>query len=236
MELFYNFINFYKKLHLKFLKYRFRKYLKTSHSGGGVKNIVGKDFSVRFDSVFEQRKKEIEKKVENIVKKAKNNPYRLIAYIEKQGTNVYRINNADKILAPINETEGFITPKKGIKALYLNLVLFKKLSLKFDECFILRNLSLDPYCTIHQFYCWYAFKSGFAGYEYEAQENLKKVLYSNNRKEKLNSLSLSEIIASKEAIKREIEALDFVINLSKNTEGSKKAFEKLILKTANVNI
>ena len=236
MEFFISIINFYKKINLKFLKFKYKKFLKTSHSSGGVKNIIGKDFSVRFDCVFEDRKKRIEKNIENLVRKAKNNPYRLIAYIEKHGTPVYRINNANKILAVINETEGFITPKKGIKAVYLNIIINRKVSVRFTECFVLRNMQLNPYYTIHQFYSWYAFKSGFAGYEYEAQENLKKVIYSKNRQEKINALGISDILSVKEAVRRDIEALDFVIKLSQNTEGAKKAFEKMMLKTSAVNI
>ena len=236
MESFIQFINFYKKIHLKFLKLKYRKYLKTSHDSGGVKNIVGNDFSLRFGCVFEDRKKEVEKKVENLVKKAKNNPYRLIAYIEKHGTPVYKIADANKILEIINETEGFITPKKGLKAIYLNAVINKKLSTKFGECFIMRNLTLDPYYTIHQFYSWYAYKSGFAGYEFEAQEKFKKIFYSKNQKAKINNLSIADILEIKEAINRDKEALDFVINLAKNTEGAKNAFTKMMLKTSAVNV
>ena len=236
MGIFTQFKNFYKKLHLKFLKLKYRKYLKTSHNSSGVKNIVGNDFSIRFDCAFEDKKKEVEKKVETLVKKAKNNPYRLIAYIEKHGTPVYKIKNADKILSVINETEGFITPKRGLKAIYLNAVINKKLSTRFEECFIMRNLSLDPYYTIHQFYSWYAFKSGFAGYEFEAQEKLKKLFCSKNRCETINNFGISDILEVKEAINRDKEALDFVIRLATNTDGAKNAFNKMIMKTSAVNV
>ena len=236
MEFFLNFINIFKKLNLKFTKYKYRKYLKTSNTSCGVKNIEGKDFSVRFDCALEERKKEIQKKVEHIVKKAKNNPYRLIAYIEKHGTPIYKIKCADKILALINETEGFITPKRGLVALYLNFIVNKKISLEFAECFIMRNLALDPYYTIHQFYNWYSYKSGLAGYEIEAQKKLKSLLTSKNRNQTINSFGISDILAVKEAIHRDIEALDFVINLAKNTDGAKKAFGKMIAKEVPVNI
>ena len=236
MEIFIRFINFYKKLNLKFLKYKYRKYLKTSHNSGGVKNIIGNDFSLRFDCVFNDRKKEVEKKVEHLVKKAKNNPYRLIAYIKKHGTPVYKIDEANKILGIINETEGFITPKKGLKAAYLNFIINKKLSFEFGECFIMRDLPLDPYYTIHQFYSWYAFKSGFAGYEYEAQEKFKKIFYAKNQSEKINSLGISDILEVKEAINRDKEALDFVIKLATNTDGARNAFNKIMQRTSAVNV
>ena len=157
-------------------------------------------------------------------------------YIEKHGTKIYKIGAADKILALINETEGFITPKKGLKALYLNFVLNNKISLSFKESFIMRNLPLDPYYTIHQFYVWYCFKSGFAGYEYETQEKFNRIINAKNKKEKINKLSISDILAVKEAIHRDVEAIDFVIKTAKNNDGAKAAFQKLVNKTASVNI
>ena len=236
MEFFIKFIELYKKINLKFKLFKYRKYINSTQNSNGVKNIIGKDYSVRFDSVFEERKKEIQKEIENIVKSVKNNPYKLIEYIEEHGTKVYKIKNANKILAVIDETEGFITPKKGIKALYLNFIINKTFSAAFNECFIMRDLAVDPYYTIHQFYNWYAFKSGFAGYEYEAQEKFKKVIYSKNRKEDIDTLSIADILAVKEAIHRDVEAINFVINLAKNTDGTKQAFQKIIKKTSSVNI
>ena len=89
-------------------------------------------------------------------------------------------------------------------------------------------MALDPYCAILQFYNWYAFKSGFAGYEYEAQEKFKAVTTSKNRREKMDTLSISDILAVKEALRRDVEALEFVINISKNTDGAKNAFLKMV--------
>ena len=236
MEFFVSFIDLIKKIQLKYLKFKYRKYLQKSSSSNGLKNIIGKDYTVRFSSAFDTRKEEVVAKVENIVKKAKNNPYKLISYVEKHGTKIHKINNADKILAPINETEGFITPKKGFKALYLNALLNRKLSLQFKECFVMRNLTLDPYYTIHQFYTWYAYKSGFAGYEYEAQEKFNKIVNSKNKSESINELSIADILAVKEALNRDVEALDFVIKLAKNTDGAKSAFLKMLEKKSSVHV
>ncbi len=236
MEFFEKILNIFKELNLKYSKFKYRKYLNNTNRSRNVKSIVGENYSVRFSCVFEDRKKEVEKKVENIVNKFKRNPYKLINYVEKHGTKIYRISSADKILALINETEGFITPKKGLKALYLNFILNKKISFSFKECFVMRNLPLDPYYTIHQFYTWYGFKSGFAGYEYKAQEKFNQVMNAKNKKEKINNLSISDILAVKEAIHRDVEAIDFVIKIAKNNDGAKAAFEKLMSKTASVNI
>lgn len=236
MKIFDKIINIYRKINLIFLKFKYRKYLITSHKTRGVTNIVGHDFSMRFDSAFKNKKNELDKKVELLIKKAKNNPYKLLKYIENHSTKVYKIKNADKILSVINETEGFITPKKGFKAIYLNLIICKKLSTFFEECFILRNSIIEPYCMIQQFYSWYAFKSGLAGYEYESQEKFKKLINTKNYRTIIDTLGISDILEVKEALRRDIEALDFVINIAKNTEGSKQAFNKILNGTSAVKV
>ena len=43
-----------------------------------------------------------------------------MACVSTKQTKVYKLKNADKILSLISENEGFITPQKGLKALYLN--------------------------------------------------------------------------------------------------------------------
>ena len=225
-----------KNLKLCYTKFKYRKFLCTSNKSRDLKNFVGKDYTVRLSSTFDERKKRTEQKIENLVKKAENNPYRLIKYIEKHGTSVYKIKNADKILATINESEGFITPKKGLKALYLNTIINKKFSLIFKECFILRDIELEPYSTIQQFYTWFAFKSGFAGYEYETQEKFHKIINSKNEKENIDNLTISDIIAVKEAIKRDIDAIDFVIRIAKNKDGAKAVFEKMLARKESVKL
>ena len=45
--------------------------------------------------------------------------------------------------------------------------------------------------------------------------------------EDISKLSLGEIIALKEAIARDVEAIDFVVNLSKEYDASKKLLKKL---------
>jgi len=236
MEFFEKIINFIKVINLKYTKFKYRKYLIRSNCVNGIKSAEGKDYSLRFDCAFKDKKKEVLQKVEHIVKKAKNNPYKLLSYIEKHGTKIYKIKNADKILSLVNETEGFITPKKGIKAIYLNLMILKRFSLSFAECFIMRNLQPDPYCTIHQFYTWYAFKSGFAGYDYKTQEKFHSVVFAKNRESVIDKLSVSEILSVKEAIHRDVEALEFVINISKKTDGAKSAYKKMLLATEPVNV
>ncbi len=168
--------------------------------------------------------------VKNIVKSCLTKPELLLKFIEQQGTPVYKIAYADKILAKINEEEGFITPLKGIKALYLNFVtgLFaqKKLHLAFKsrEMFVLRDGEINIYYMLHQFHKWYGFKKNLPGYDEKAQELFKENLENmSDTKE----MSVEEILALKEAIARDAQAADFVIQLAKESSGAKKALDKM---------
>ena len=105
-------------------------------------------------------------------------PDKLLDYIEKNGTKVYRIKNADRILAAIGEQEGFITPLKGFRALYLNLTLNKTFSFQTDEMFVLRNLPVNIYIMAHQFYKWYGWEIKIPGYDDATQDKFKRIWYN----------------------------------------------------------
>ena len=168
--------------------------------------------------------------VKNIVKSCLTNPELLLKFIEQQGTPVYKVVHADKILAGINEEEGFITPLKGFKALYLNfmtgLLAQKKLYLSFNSgaMFVLRNGEINIYYMLHQFHKWYGFKKNLPGYDEKAQKLFKENLENmSDTKE----MTVEEILALKEAIARDTQAANFVIQLAKENTGAKKALDKM---------
>ena len=170
--------------------------------------------------------------LKNIVKSCLTNPDKLLDFVKEQGTPVYKMKNADKILAKIKEEEGFITPLNGRKALYLNfmigLLVEKKLKFSFEtrEMFVLRDLDINIYFMLHQFHMWYGFKKNLPGYDMKAQELFKDNLEEMSDDD-VKEMSIEEILALKEAIARDSEAADFVINLAKESSGAKKALEKM---------
>ena len=167
-----------------------------------------------------------QEKIENIIEKYINKPEKFFDYIKGAKTPIYKIKNADKILNKINEQEGFILPKKGIKALYLNLILNKKFAFKTPEMFVLRNGELNTYAFIYQFYNWYCYKMQLSGFEDETQENFKHV-FEICETSKIDSLNYQEIINLKSAIKRDIEAINFVKKMAQKFSMSKKNLIKI---------
>lgn len=175
-----------------------------------------------------------QEKIKKLFETFMNDTEKLFDYIKKANTPVYKIKNAQKILSYIGEQEGFILPQKGLKALYLNLILNKKIALKTTEMFVLRTYDVNLYAFLYQFYNWYSFKMNLTGFEEDSQEYFKHVfeICETNKKDEL---SFEEIIKLKSAIKRDIEAIDFVISFVKEKSMSKKNLEKIKLgETVNI--
>lgn len=198
--------------------------LSSAHSGS--KSYINGSESLSITAKTDEDKKKLDKEVRKIIKKNIKTPEKLLEFIEKNETPVYKIKFADKILNIINETEGFIAPLKGFRALYLNLILNKKFKFETGAIFVLRNLPLNIYALSHQFHKWYGFKMNLSGFDDNAQELFRKIEEFSDV-ENIKKLNYSDIISLKEALKRDIEAIDFVINLSKENSGAKNALENI---------
>ncbi len=168
----------------------------------------------------------------NIIKACSLNTDKILEYVQTHGTSVYKIANADKILAHIKEEEGFISPLKGWKAFYLNfwigLLCDKKLNFSFKtkEMFVVKNTEIDIYFILHQFHLWFGFTKGLPGYDDKSRELLKTHIDKMSDAD-VNSMTMEEIIGLKEAVARDKEAAEFVVRLAKETSGAKKALEKM---------
>ncbi len=176
------------------------------------------------NTLADAEKNKLEEEMILILKKYHYEPEKILEYIQAQGTNVYFLDNADRILNPIGENEGFIYPAKGAKALYLALSTNKKFSFNTKEMFILKKGEINKYYFIYHFYNWYAFKHNISGMDRESQELLKKYLFEETDTKKLQ---LSEIYKLKDAIRQDKASIEFVIKLCRNYEGTKSALEKL---------
>lgn len=210
-----------------------------SYTGTTSKKVFTSCASLELTSKTNQTKSKLEENVKNIVQKYKNDPNKLIAYVRKNGTNVYKLNYAQKILNLIGLEQGFICEMSGFKGLFLNLVTSVyssstlNFSIKSQPMFILENSKLDSYTVIQNFYKWYAMKLNLPGFEANAQNNFQKFM-TNSCDANIKGLNITEILELKEAIARDAEAIDFVIKLAKSTEGSKKALGKITLSGASV--
>lgn len=197
-----------------------------SYQNSTSKSHITSFATVSFNAKSSQKATLLKQTVKKIVVKNIKTPEKLLEYMEKSGTKVIKTKFADKILDYVGLEEGFIAPKEGFEALYLNLMLNKKFGFKTAEMFILRDLPLNIYALSHQFHKWYSYKMNLPGYDAKTQEKFKRVFeYENSNKAK--ELSYQEIMDLKEAIKRDNEAIDFVLELSREQESSSLSLEKI---------
>lgn len=179
-----------------------------------------------FSAESQKQIDEIKESISVIIKSVDNSPEKLLQYIQAAKTPIYRIKNARKMLQKIGEEIGFITYRRGLRALYLSLLTQHKFSLKTESMFVLDSEIPDIYTVIHNFYLWYSYKSGLAGFEYKVQNKFKQYMLSNSKPD-VSGLNLDEIDQLQEAIKRDQEATDFVLNYAKQLEGSQKVMDEI---------
>ena len=192
-----------------------------------TKYAMNSSCTLKLSSDTEHKKAKINEELKEIVKKYIDTPENLIQYIRAQGGKVYKLKNADKILSFIGEEEGFLTPLKGIKALYLRYFLGLKLKFSTKAIFVFSTDNTEIYTIARALYKYSGYKNNLPGYDYKSQELFKKV-YNNKRKLiKIRRFSVKDMYACKEAIARDLESINFTIQLSNEYEQAKKALKKI---------
>lgn len=223
MRLLKNILYSVLSLQERFLKMRLARTI-------GVKNTskrkrhFGKGCTLDLSTMAETEKNRLEDEITQILKNYNFEPEKILVYIKNQGTNVYRIKDAAKLLNPIGENEGLIYPSKGFRAIYLSLAVEQKLKFKTAEYFVLSEGEINKYYFIYHFYNWYAYKHNIAGMDRNSQELLKKYLFTDSD---TKELQLSEIFQLKDAITQDKASIEFVVKLCRNYEGVKQALDKM---------
>ncbi len=216
-----------QKKHKKRMAKLSKKILSSSYGGKKIHTSANATLTIQED--YKEKIKNRREKISRIVKTQlakENGVEELFKYIEGAKTKVYLNKFANKILSFIGEDEGFILPKKGLKALYLNLLLDFKISFDTSEIFLISSYNVNIYALLYQFYNWYMYKMDLDGFDIETQENFKHV-FEICETSKIQSLNYEEIINLKNAINRDVEAIDFVLNFAKDNEMSKRGLEKI---------
>lgn len=196
------------------------------------KRSFGDGCFLTLDTIADSEKNKMEEELSLILKSYNYNVEEILTYIQNHNTPVYYINNSHQ-LNSIGENEGFIYPQKGVKALYLSLLIKQKPSLKTDGMFVLTKGEINKYYFIYHFYNWYAFQHNIEGINSESQALLQKYLY-NSSEDDFKKLQLADIYKLKDAIKQDKLAIEFVFKLCQQYEGARHALEKLKNDGANI--
>lgn len=203
-----------------------------------TKRAVGANYTMEFTTETKKKIEELEAEVKGIVKQYFKTPEELINLLKDYKLDIYRIKNAEKLLNKIDEEEGFIIPQKGIKALMLNNLIgvakkkMPKISLKTPAMFIFDVNNVEIYTVARALYKYYGYKNELPGYDYKSQR-----AYKTSKKRKKNTFKgfkPEEIFGCKEAMSRDMESINFTINLAVEYENSKKAAKKITDDGANI--
>jgi len=200
--------------------------IQTSYSNKNSKLIIGAGANVTINAKVKKNIEDVRSSVSAIVKQTDANPNKLLEYIKASNTPVYRINNADKLLNLICEEEGLICEQRGLRALYLSFITGEGFKLQTKPMFVLREGIIEKYYFLHHFYRWYSLKLGLPGFDYNSQSKFKKYLI-HNTKEDTKRLNISDILDIQEAISRDQEATSFVLQYTKEKDGSKNVMDKI---------
>lgn len=210
----------------KNIQNKLKKTTKRSFTNKTSKTIFGTAANVTLNTETQKLVELVKTNVSTIIKKVDCNPEELLNYVKAANTPVYKINNADKLLGFIQEEEGIIYEQEGITALYLSIITGQGIKFKTQPMFILRDGEIDKYYMLHHFYRWYSIKSNLPGFEYSVQKKFKQFIVDNSD-EMLKKFTMEDIVALKEAIARDQEATEFVLEYTKQVEGSKNVIDKI---------
>lgn len=193
---------------------------------GYTKRAVMDGCSVEISQDLKAKQQEIENDVRAILKQCKNNPVKVIEYFERQDIPVYSVKHSKLLKKFFKEKPGFITERSGFSALILNIAIGNGVSFKTKPLVLLKDEEPDIYNLIYCFYKWYSFKEGLSGFDEKSQKLLLKFNEKNEDK-LIGRLSIVEIEGLREAIQRDVQAIDFVSLYSRENTGAKKALEKM---------
>jgi hypothetical protein len=225
--------NFLDKLRKKSLDLKKKAMIKeikdkgNVYSGNTGKKFISANETVEINSKTQELIKSVKSDVEAINKNAGGYCEKLLAYIEAEGTKVFRIKNASKLLGKINEHTGFITGLDGAKAIYIKTIVGESFGLKSEPIFIIDSeIKTDYYMLLREFYLWYSYKKGLDGFDFKTQELFKRYMNSNKNLD-VKNMNYDSMCALQEAIHRDSEANQFVMEFIKQKEGGENVLKKM---------
>ena len=206
-------------LQSEFLQKRLEKRL------GYSKKTIVEGCTVDISQKSKALKEKIDLDVKGILKQLKNNPDKIIEYLENNDMKVYLIKNAENVLYHISEKEGFITERSGYSAIVLNRLIGNGFKLKTKPMIVFSE-ELDIYKLIRALYNWYSMREGLKGFDSKSQKLLQK-MHEGNEDDIIARLSLTEIESLRNAINRDVQAIEFVNQYAKENAGAKNALKKM---------
>lgn len=200
------------------------------------RTYITRNETLQLNSVTKLKVAEVNKNAKILFKELIAKPEELFKYIESKGALVVQAPNMDKALVFIGEKEGFIPPLNGFKAFFLTTVvniLTKantnlKIGFNTPPIIAVKNQQPNFYYLAYQFHHLLSYINELPGYEDKTNENFKSILLNPNfGNNEIKQMTIDEILSLKEAIARDIEAIKFVKEVTRELIGIKNGAERL---------
>ncbi len=237
----FKFINFILHVHnvliQRYYSFKYRKFSSLKNKDANV--FLSEAGIVKLNAKDEQKAERVYYKAKDFLRKHINDPEKVLRYIDKNATKVVRMRYADKVFTFLNIAPGFLPKQTGIQTLCLSVCirLFSKTRLpigfSLPDMFVLGEQTPNIYLLSHQFHHWLAYKAKLPGYDPKTQENFKNI-WKLQKSSNIKRLSIEEILSLKDAIARDIDAIDMVKELAIEFSGQKQCLEKMRLQGSSV--
>lgn len=207
--------------------------LMSRFSGKTFKKFFTSNDSLSINSKQTFIKEEINSEARSILKEAVNNPEILVNFIKSKGTKVVKSKHMKIILFLFKEQEGFLPPMKSYKAflftILINIFSRTKLKINFETpaLFAFEDKSINIYYLSHQFHLWLSYINELPGFDEITRKNFKNIWDSNANSMELSKFSMEDILSLKDAIARDLEALNFVKEMTREFVGQKQSLNKI---------
>ena len=226
MNLFQKVLYLFLSVKEKSLRLRLDKYLKRSAVNSTSKKIIDGASSLSLTSETQKNLDVVRSNMTELVKNAEFNPDFLVKHIKETGYKILFIKDIQKILKLINEEHGLILERKGFNAFILNLLTNSGIKFSSKPVFIFELSAKDFYLLLFNVYKLEGYLRKLPGYDYESQKLFRK-FYKAAEKADVSQLTFEELNSLKEAVARDNEASEFVINIAKERDGAKNAALKI---------
>lgn len=209
----------------KFLAFMLQDSLNPTYQKGFNKKYFTKGASLNIQASSEQKIASVKSRAFELVSLYNHSTLGLLGYIEERGYQVVINPYATKLLKLVSEKPGFIQPAKGFKALFINAISNSHLSFSSKPIFIYEQKDIIISEFLHDFYLWLAMDMDLPGFEPEARKLFIRYFIKEEDK-LLKKIQVNQMLMLKQAISRDKEAIEFVIEFEKANTVSQKIHEQ----------
>ncbi len=223
------------------------KFLEKTNKTAASKDKLKKTYITEHeDLTLSSKANEISKQVnelaKELVKASKNDYSNLLAIMQSGNVKIITTQNLKLPMEILGYEEGFIPSHCSIKALLLSIFIkfFTKAKIKISyelpDLFITSKKKLEFYFLAHQFYHFLAYKNNLPGYDYKTFSLFTSLMHIKNTSNiSFRNMNLDKMLALKDIIERDKEAINFVQTFARENIGAKNCVEEILSgKTVNI--